>query len=150
MPEKIFNEKKVERRRHKRLKQKFSVKFKKFIFPFSNDNSLWHKGIIANISGCGVFIQAQKDFLEDDLKIGDMLHLEIELGKWNEYKANDRPFDYYYQREPLTVLGKIVRLEESDGKRFIYAGIDFVGVDESHKIMVLKYIEKKLKNNGNK
>ncbi len=147
MPEKIEKKYQIERRRHRRLKQKFRVRFKKFIFPFSEDNEIWHSAVISNISACGAYIYMQRDFLEEEIKKGDMLQMEIELGRWNEYKANDRPFDYYYQREPLTVLGKIVRMEKMEEGRYIQVGIDFIGVDETHKRMVLKYIEKRINEN---
>ena len=146
MPEEVKKTYQFERRRYQRIRKNFKVRFRKFVFPFTENDPGWHQGVITNISACGIFILLQKDFLLEPLQIGDMLHMEIELGRWNEHKANDKPFDYYYQREPFTVLGQIIRFDDNEEKR-MRVGIDFIGVDESQRQSVFRHIQRLMNNN---
>jgi len=59
--------------------------------------------------------------------------------------ATDKPFDYHYQREPFTVLGKIIRFDENVEKH-LYVGINFIGVDEGQRESVFRYIRKMMYN----
>jgi hypothetical protein len=127
-----------ERRRSQRVSKSFRIRIKKFVFPFSGDHPQL-EGEIANLSASGILVNLAKP-PGSDLKAGDMLHMDIDMGRWNDLKATDKPFDYYYQREPFSVLGKIIRFEESENQMFV--GIDFIGVDEGQRAAVYRYIKK--------
>ena len=143
MPEEAKKTIPKERRRYKRIKEAYSLRLRKFAFPFIESSDAWYKGNIINISACGILIVCQKEFFSLDLKIGDMLHMEVELGRWNDLKATDKPFDYYYQREPFTVLGNIIRFEDRE-EDHVLVGVDFIGVDESQRSSVFRFIQKKM------
>ena len=147
MPEETKKKIRTERRRYGRIKKAFKVRLRKFVFPFIESEESWHQGIITNLSACGIFITLQKDFLKSSLQVGDMLHMEVGLGKWNDIKATDKPFDYFYQREPFTVLGKIIRFEEN-GEKHLYVGIDFIGIDEGQRKSVFRFIRKMMYNDA--
>jgi hypothetical protein len=69
--------------------------------------------------------------------------MELELGRWDHIKATDKPFDYYYQREPFSALGRVIRFENDDPKR-LRAGVDFIGVDEGQRAAVFRFIQKQM------
>ncbi|MCK5708657.1 MAG: PilZ domain-containing protein [Candidatus Aureabacteria bacterium] len=131
-----------ERRRYQRIRKDFKIRLRKFVFPVPSDDS-WQIGIIENLSAGGILVTLENDALDQKFEVGNTLHMELEIGKWNEIKATDKPFDYFYHREPFTVLGKIIRFE-TDSRKQIVVGIDFVGVDESQRTSVFRYIQKLL------
>lgn len=131
-----------ERRRYQRIKKDFNIRLRKFVFPVPERDN-WQTGIIENMSAGGILVTLDTNALDGTLKIGDTLHMELEIGKWNDIKATDKPFDYFYQREPFTVLGKIIRFEKDNSNQLV-VGIDFVGVDESQRTSVFRYIQKLL------
>ena len=132
-----------ERRRYQRIRKDFKIRLRKFVFPFPKGNGVWHPGIIANMSAGGILVILKTDSLCGQLHKGDTVHMELDIGRWDDIKSTDKPFDYFYQREPFTVLGKIIRFERHDEKRLVI-GVDFIGVDESQRISVFRYIQKLL------
>jgi len=88
-----------------------------------------------NVSEGGVLFESDTIF-----DLGTVLRLEIDIPGWNAYlKGTDRA-TASSARHPLTVLGKVVRVEDI-GDGFFDIGVAFTAVDSEHREALRKYLE---------
>lgn len=74
------------------------------------------------------------------LALGTILKLQVDLPGLEKYKHNFYKADQASGRQPLIVLGKVVRVEDTSSGNFDI-GIAFIAVDNTHKFLLKQYFK---------
>ena len=114
-----YNIQKIQRRDYVRVNTAESIEYKLEEKSGKNekDEKPYEKGILLDLSGGGMRFKANK-----------------EMSHGNIINANVK-----YENEKLEVKGKVVRVEKTDDKKYIY-GIAFMGISNSAREKIIRLV----------
>jgi hypothetical protein len=76
---------------------------------------------------------------DEAFEIGSLLKLELDIPGWEKFKPEFYKGNKPSGRQPLIVLGKVVRIEDV-GKGQFDIGVAFTAMDQGHKLALKKYL----------
>ncbi|MFH0753622.1 MAG: PilZ domain-containing protein [Candidatus Omnitrophota bacterium] len=90
-----------------------------------------------SLSEGGILFESDEVFV-----IGTLIKLELDIPGWEKYKVEFYKGHVPSGRQPLVVLGKVVRVEDLGHGQFDI-GVVFSAMDSGHKLALKKYLDQK-------
>ena len=129
-----------EKRKYSRIEKNSIIEFKELDFPITNEG--FASSRIKNISGNGLIFPADKK-----MEVGTILNLKVMLIGWDKEKDDFFRYDETAISEPLSILGRVVRIVEAVKGKTYEIGVEFINVSEDDRAALTKFIMKKLDKN---
>ena len=127
----------LERRKFFRIHEEDVLVCEPFDASVLGGSSLKRRHVVArNLSQGGLLFESREPF-----EIGTILKLQADIPGWEKYKTEFIKVDALSGRQPLVMLGKVVRVEDIGAGNFDI-GVAFLALDEGHKLALKKYLEK--------
>ncbi len=126
-----------ERRKFARMNKESLIEYKELAFSLKDNG--YQKSNIQNVSGNGLLFLADTGF-----EIGTKLGLKIKIVGWDKEKNDFYKFDETAMPEPLSVIARVVRIEEVKENELYEIGVEFVNVEPENWDALKKYISKNL------
>lgn len=114
-----YNIEKIQRRDYVRVNTTESIEYKleEKLKKYEKDEKPYEKGILLDLSGGGMRFKASKEF-----SYGNIINANVK-----------------YEDVSIEVKGKIVRLEKTDDKKYIY-GISFMDISNSAREKIIRLV----------
>lgn len=127
-----------ERRKSKRLQYPFKLTHRLFKLGKQALDVPCSEGTIIDISESGLSFMSPVEYTAATL-----IYVEIRLGSWDWFLDGCSGFNSIYQKEPFCALAVVNRMEkiESSGEMVYKLAIQYVSVDEGHRVAVARFIQ---------
>jgi c-di-GMP-binding flagellar brake protein YcgR len=129
-----------EKRKFSRIEKNSIIEFKELDFPIINDGFVSSR--IKNISANGLIFPSDKK-----VEIDTILNLKVKLIGWDKEKDDFFKYDETAISEPLSILGRVVRVVKATKDKSYEIGVEFINVSEDDRDALKKFIMKKLDKN---
>ena len=126
-----------ERRKYSRIEKNSVIEFKELDFPITNDG--FASSRIKNISANGLMFPSDRK-----VEVGTMLNLKALVIGWDKEKDDFFKYDETAISEPLSILGRVIRLVEVKKGKSYEIGVEFINVSEDDRAALTKFIMKRL------
>lgn len=123
----------AEQRRFVRLPKRNVVRFREF--RFTDEPPRYFDAHYKDISGGGLLFESSHAFT-----VGTLLKIELKVHGWDRFKTEFFKPGSDSGSEPLVVLAEVVRVEAVEQDRKYDVGVIFVGIDESHRDALMRFI----------
>ncbi|MBN2073288.1 MAG: PilZ domain-containing protein [Actinobacteria bacterium] len=126
-----------EKRKFARIDKKTLIEFRELKHPIEEKKYILSN--IKDISGSGLLFQSEKEY-----KIGTFLHLKIALTGGKEDNPRFRKIGEASLCHPISIIGRVVRIEELKKGASYDIGIRFVNFYENDAAGLINFINKNL------
>lgn len=126
-----------EKRKFARIDKKSLIEFKELKYPVEEKDYL--SSNIKDISGSGLLFKSKREY-----KIGTLLHLKIALTGWDRNRPGFMKTNEASVSHPVSIIGKVVRIEEIEKGISYDIGIKFVNFYEDDAAGLINFINKNL------
>ncbi|NLO92307.1 MAG: PilZ domain-containing protein [Elusimicrobia bacterium] len=123
-----------ERRKYTRVSVERLLKCEKYSIPRLPEQER-QQLTTKNLSGGGLLFVSKQQ-----LKLGDLLRLEIDLSGWEKYKPEFYKPEATASSKPLVILASVTRIEALNDGTF-EIGVAFSGMDEGHRVALVKFLK---------
>lgn len=128
-----------ERREYVRIPAEYEVICYRFAFGQGSGTSKV-VGRAKDMSATGLLFESNKAYEK-----GDVLKISINIPDWKKFDSGFYNPNEVIKKEPLMVLGSVVRIEEIpseiEGEQLFKIAVHFASIDQGHKEILKKFIE---------
>ncbi len=128
-----------ERRKFARIKRESLAEYKELEFSFKDNG--YASTSIKNISGNGLLFLSEQNF-----DIGAKLSMKLKIIGWDKQKNDFYRYDETVMPEPLSVIARVVRIEELKQDCLYEIGVEFINIETENSEALKEYISMNLEN----
>ena len=126
-----------ERRKFSRIDKNFRLEYK--LMDLSKAESIFVKSKVKNISANGLLLESEKQY-----DIGDLIQLKVYIMGIEKEKTGFFKYDQTAISEPMTILARVVRIEEIKKNKLYDIGVEFKNIYEDDSDALVTYINKNI------
>ncbi len=126
-----------ERRKFSRIDKNFRLEYK--LMDLSKAESFFVKSKVKNISANGLLLESEKQY-----DIGDLIQLKVYIMGIEKEKTGFFKYDQTAISEPMTILARVVRIEEIKKNKLYDIGVEFKNIYEDDSDALVTYINKNI------